>query len=213
MEGTEDAGSAHTLRQQLKYILAAHTSKDVHHTLHDILKEEYDFLKDLFGKSGLTAPASPSPAPAAQPSVPSVPSLPKIRTDAKIRVVKAQPAAEQPEPPLALHPIEKESPAAPTEPLTLSKKKELRDKAQKEAEESRYKELIGKQIQPEDLLTKENLTEWVVTKKYSFAQIARELVGLPEAHIANVANTLGIKSQISQRRAAIAAAKAKKLSA
>jgi hypothetical protein len=59
------------------------------------------------------------------------------------------------------------------------------------------------------LLTKENLTEWVQNKEYSFAYIARELVGLSQAQVRYAAKAFKIESPVSIRRKGLVAAKIK----
>lgn len=177
-----------------------------------------------------TPPSTParsrSPAPPSNTAPPNTAPLapeqtttaPKIKADARIKIVK-RPAAEQestevnpalqllatPTVPAAIVPL---FPDPPKEvPQDPKERKEQRNKQQKEAEEKRYQDLVAKGIHPEELLTKENLTEWILQKRYTFAQIARELVGLPESQIASIATQYKIRSSISLKRAAIAAAR------
>ena len=155
-----------------------------------------------------TAPSNTAPSNTATPAPEQTTTAPKIKADARIKIVK-RPAAEPDhvDPTLQLL----ATPAVPAAIVPLfpdpKERKELRNKQQKEAEEKRYQELVAKGIRPEELLTKENLNEWILQKRYTFAQIARELVGLPESQIASIATQYGIRSSISLKRAAIANAK------
>lgn len=81
-------------------------------------------------------------------------------------------------------------------------------KWQKEQEEKKSAELKEKGINPESLLTKENLKQWIEKEGRAYSHIARDIVGLPEMYIGEVAKKFGLKSALAmKRRAAIVAAR------
>ena len=54
-------------------------------------------------------------------------------------------------------------------------------------------------------MTKENLRQWLEKEGRSYSQVARDIVGLPEATVSEEAKKLGIQSAAAKRRAAILA--------
>jgi hypothetical protein len=66
---------------------------------------------------------------------------------------------------------------------------------------------VSKGVDPEGLLTKENLRKWIEVEHLTYAQIARDHVGLPSVQISAVAKGFGFKSQIAKRRAMFLASK------
>ena len=82
---------------------------------------------------------------------------------------------------------------------------------QREQEEARRVNNEERGINSETLLTSDNMREWIEVNKYTYAQIARDIVGLPEYRVAEFAKQNGILSETAKRRAAIIArAKSKK---
>jgi hypothetical protein len=71
---------------------------------------------------------------------------------------------------------------------------------QKKAEEDKRKENEAAAIQLHQILTKENLKQWVETEGRTYAWVAREKAGCPETQVAATAQMMGIKSKISKRR-------------
>lgn len=64
------------------------------------------------------------------------------------------------------------------------------------AVEKKRKEIEGQGIEPESLLTKENLEKWLGSGM-SYQRIAKELTGCHEADISRYAKRFGLKSQIA----------------
>ena len=80
---------------------------------------------------------------------------------------------------------------------------------QKEQEELRREQNERNGIQPESLLTPENMKKWVIEEKKPYSTIARDIVGLPEYRIAEFAKQNNIISDTAKRRAAIIAKRIK----
>jgi len=221
------------LKGYMRQVIATHSFEAVHKCLEEISKEDYEFLKSLYGKDkekekprAYERKQKPEPAAAAIPVTQPqedadeyIQAAPKLRGDAKVRIVKKPTApSDLPSPPVVVT-------AAPTAVVTkvvtptvapvpstkhtesgFTDPKDIK-KWQKEQEEAKKRELEAAGINPSSLLTKENLKKWVVDDKKTFAYVAREYVGLPDSMVASAAKSYGIQSENSKRRAMIAANK------
>ena len=166
-----------------------------------------------------TARPNPNPNPNPNPIVvaPQEPDAPisnssKIRADTRIRIVKR--------PTLTGEEVQAESQAVVVSVITEKKedeeasvfsspdreKKAQIKREQTEKEQAKYRELQAKGIDPENLLTKENLKKWIETDNLSYAQIARDHVGLSAMQVSTVAKGFGFKSMITKKRAMLVAA-------
>ncbi len=76
---------------------------------------------------------------------------------------------------------------------------------QKEQEAKKLAELTAQGIVPETLLTAQNIKKWIEDEHRTFAYVAREYVGMPEAKVADFAKEHGINSTISKKRAILSA--------
>lgn len=181
-----------SLRFKLKYLLLSHTAQEVHATLRSIFEEDYSFYQTLFAASVMAAAPSSTPIPPhveLQRDEP-VPRPPKNRPDMKIRIVKKAAAEPEPEP----------------EKLTVEvssdkEKKALIKKEQADKVKEKHAELVAKGIDPTALLTKTKLRGWVEEEGLTYAQIARDHVGLPADHIATISKGYGFQSPIVKKRA------------
>ena len=208
-----------TLNCKLRSLILAYSPQEVHTTLLGIFQQDYDFYQTLFAVPEIQPEVRQGrQTPQPQPQVQSpIQTNTKMRADAKIRVVKKatnpiestiEEAIEIQSVPTPLHVdslpdvVSAENTA---ESLTEKQKKAKLKKEQGEAEKKKYAELVSNGITPEDLLTKENLNTWVNTNHLSFTQIARNHLGLPVNHIAEVARGFGIQSDIAKKRAVLAA--------
>lgn len=197
-----------TLKQKLRTLLVEYSAEEVHRTLEDIFQEDYAFLQKHFtAQVKAQAQVKPQPQPKqeqtqtqtqTQPKNDSVPSAPLAKKPVKIT-------------PNTRIQVNKE-PIIRTEPDVVVTEKThqqevLEDQEKKEKE--RFAELVKQGVNPESLLTKENLTEWLQSKEYSFAYIARELVGLTQAQVRYAAKLYNIESPVSLRRKGLVASKMK----
>jgi len=185
-----------SLRFKLKYLLLSHTAQEVHTTLRNIFEEDYSFYQSLFSVPAPVAAPIPAPPPAvAAPLTPVVAQEstlrpPKSRPDMKIRIVKKAAAEPEPEP-------EKVT----VEVSSDKEKKALIKKEQTEKVKEKNAELVAKGIDPSTLMTKANLKQWVEVEALTYAQIAREHVGLPADQIATISKGYGFQSPIVKKRA------------
>ena len=195
----------------LKDLAARHSYTKLHTELIALMKDEYAALKAFFevdppkkrrghqpplahdGESGQAgqAPLAPSEAPAVQVEEELERPSPKLLANTKIRIIKK---AASPEPVVAVEEQQK----------VRMDSKELKA-WQKEQEGKKLAELTAAGTNPETLLTPESIKRWVEDEGRTFAYVAREYVGLPEATVADFAKTHGVKSKISKTRAILSA--------
>lgn len=206
------------LTQTLKDLAAGHSYMAVHTELLRLMKDEYAALKSFFDaetpkkKRNASTPAQPAQGQAqAQEPVPTAaestqPPLtvpteeeeelppPKVLANTKIRIIKK---AATPSPVQAvLAPEPEQKPRMESKDLKAW---------QKEQEAKKLAELTLAGINPQTLLTPESIKRWVEDEGRTFAYVAREYVGLPEATVADFAKSHGVKSKISKSRAILSA--------
>ena len=202
------------LRQGLQDLVAAHGISKVYAELYGKMKEEYEFLREFFSAEKAPRSAEPKKRTVAKAVAPtesqsasdSADMSASTLRDAKIRIVKKEIAPSHPLelfPPAPTPVLEEEAePAEPppaAKPPTFKTPKEAKA-WQKEQETKKKAELSESGIEPHSLLTKENLERWILTDSRTYAYIAREYVGLPEAMISESAKAFGIQSETSKKR-------------
>jgi 2-succinyl-5-enolpyruvyl-6-hydroxy-3-cyclohexene-1-carboxylate synthase len=72
---------------------------------------------------------------------------------------------------------------------------------QKAGEEERHKLNEAAGLQLSQILTKENLKQWIEAEGHTYAWVAREKAGCPDTQVAATAQMMGIKSTFSKKRA------------
>lgn len=206
------------LRQNLQELIAIHGTGKVYAELYGKMKEEYEFLREFFSEEKAPHAVPPKKKVVKSTTVPTATqdsdttdmSASALR-DAKIRIVKKEAAAVEPDP-LELFPPaveneeenEQESEVAAvvppaSKPPTFKNPKEAKA-WQKEQELKKKQELSDSGILPNTLLTKENLERWIIQDSRTYAYIAREYVGLPEAMVSETAKAFGIQTEASKKR-------------
>jgi hypothetical protein len=197
------------LREILKDLSSKHSYVELHRELVALMKEEYTALKAFFTeptipkKTRTRRKVEPTEADAdAEEKAEEIPfpENPKVIANTKIRIIKraADPPAEAAQPDQTVTmPTE-----APTEVRMSSKDLKA---WQKEQEAKTLEALTAKGILPESLLTVENIKKWIEDEHRTFAYVAREHLGMPEAKVADFAKEHGIKSTISKKRAILSA--------
>ncbi len=198
-----------TLRYKLRNLMLSHSPQEIYSTFRQMLEEDYTFLQSLFAQQEppppiarplapepRTTPQPPAQAQAQAPIAESSLRPPKSRPDMKIRVVKKDTATPKP----------KAEPIA-VEVTTEKEKRALIKKEQADKVKEKYAELVGKGIEPASLLTKDSLKRWVEEEALTYAQIARDHVGLPADQIASLAKGYGFQSPIVKKRAMLFANK------
>jgi len=191
-----------SLREVFRELSSRHSLVEMHKELMSLLQEEYAMLKEFFEPKRKKAqpPAEPQaqpepapqpqaqPEPAPQPQVQDTPI--KVLANTKIRIIKTSD-------------VQPEAAVAAPEPTRMNSK-DLKQ-WQKEQEAKKLKELTTQGILPETLLTKENIVKWIRDEHRTFAYVAREYVGMPEAKVAEFAKEHGVSSSISKKRAILSA--------
>jgi hypothetical protein len=178
--------------------------KNLHTRLSEIMREEYQYLQTHFQVVADVAVVSPSPAPVA-PLVEKKVRKQKVKFAANTQI----PAAVNNEPEVLAQP---EVPEIKDIIVTAPSDRGFRDpkemKAyQKEAEEVKRKENETAGVQLFQILTKDNLKQWVEVEGRTYAWVAREKAGCAETQVAATAQMMGIKSTISKKRGIIMAGK------
>lgn len=191
-----------SLREVFRELSSRHSLVEMHKELMSLLQEEYAMLKEFFEPKRKKAQPAPEPQPAAQEPQPApqepqpAPQEPepqvqdtpiKVLANTKIRIIKASDLAPAPAP----------------EPTRMDSKN--LKQWQKEQEAKKLTELTTQGILPESLLTKENIVKWIRDEHRTFAYVAREYVGMPEAKVAEFAKEHGVSSSISKKRAILSA--------
>jgi len=149
------------------------------------------------------------------PTIPSTPIVPIAVKKAKKQKVKEAdntivPAIVKNEPEVLAQPdpteIKDVIVTAPLERGGFRDPKEMKA-YQKETEEAKRKENEAAGIQLFQILTKDNLKQWVEVEGRTYAWVAREKAGCAETQVAATAQMMGIKSTISKKRGIIMAGK------
>lgn len=220
-----------TLQQDLRALVAAHGFEMVHTTLHEMMRQDYEFLSKIFKTAAPVTAVAPIPAPAPTPApVPAptpVPAPAPTTVHTSLEVVQAmnppakkmvkitvRKAAEEPlssPPPAPMPPTP--APISQPEVNTLeapAEKSKFRSPAevkrfQKEAESKKRAELDAKGITVASLMTRDNLKKWIEDEGNTFAWVAREMIGCAETLVSTMAKNYGIQSNISKKRGMIMA--------
>ena len=206
------------LKYHLKHLVATYSSEKVHKALQEVFEEEYTFLKTIFSSPvqpvkktvKVAQPAAAAAAAAVQSPQPEIvekseeaqaqgPTEPKLRGDSKIKIVKQETPIEVPQ----------TTEIPPTTPLTQNQQapktdfndqKDMR-KWQKRCEDKKRLEHESKGVNPETLLTAENLKKWLQEEKRTYSYIAREYVGMSDTKISEAAKALGLSSTTNRHHA------------
>ena len=224
-----DRMESYSAKSYLRHIIGMFGVEDVYTSLEEICKEEYNFLKKIYGKEAKPqqvqhtqelqqAQHTQEPQQGQEEEIPR-PENQKIRSDTRVRIVK-KPALDEPfnTTPAPVQPVQIVPLPTPVQPVPvvqqhtesgLTDPKDIK-RWQKDQEEKKKRELDAQGINPASLLTKENLHRWIVEEKKTFAAVAREYVGLPDSMVSSAAKSHGIQSETSKRRSMIAASKSKR---
>ena len=213
-----------TLQQDLRVLVAAHGFEMVHTTLHEMMRQDYEFLSKIFktdvpsiAVAPVPAPAlahTPAPAPAPAPAPTTVHTSleivqamnPPAKKMVKITVRKAaeEPLASPPPAPMPPTPVPVSQPEvntleAPAEKSKFRSPAEVK-RFQKEAESKKRAELDAKGITVATLMTRDNLKKWIEDEGHTFAWVAREMIGCADTLVSTMAKNYGIQSNISKKR-------------
>jgi hypothetical protein len=204
------------LRDILKDLSSKHSYVDLHKELVSLMKEEYEALKNFFtveepkprAKRGSrkVVPEAEAEAEVTPEEVLPLPENHKVIANTRIRIIKKSEDGSPPTaPPTTAAPAAAPTPAAAQTPAAAPMTSKDLKAWQKEQEAKKLAELTAQGIVPETLLTAQNIKKWIEDEHRTFAYVAREYVGMPEAKVADFAKEHGINSTISKKRAILSA--------
>jgi hypothetical protein len=210
------------VHHKIRTVLAEFGVKNTYETLMEIMKSDYEVLGTFFTQTGSTVPT-----PTSTPTAPTVEKKEKkpVKKANKEEAVEVQNQNQDTIDSLVT------SKFTPGTKILVTKEKEAQGQAitatkvealppatlpkfsssteakqwQREQEEARKLNNEQRGINSESILTVDSMREWIEVNKYTYAQIARDIVGLPEYRIAEFAKQNGILSETAKRRAAIIA--------
>lgn len=170
-------------------LVAKYGFKNLHIRLEEIMREEYNYFQTKFQ----------APIPLVVNEI--VHEAPVVQK--KVRKVKAKPSEVQP----VSQEVQVSSDNAEVKDVIVSEKafrdpKEIKE-FQRLAVEAKKKENEAAGLEPSHFLTKDNLRQWIEVDGHTYAWVAREKSGCPEAQVSATAQMMGIKSKISQKKGRI----------
>ena len=193
--------------QDIFALVGKYGFKALHSRLNEIMRAEFEYLKGQFDPAPVQPqPVQPQPVQP-QPVQQSQQSHLPVKTNKKARKPytkkgKTQATSESE----VAQPIVSEVPeikdiivVSPVERQGFRDPKEIKA-FQKAAEEAKHKENVAAGIDVSQILTKENLKQWIEQEGHTYAWVAREKAGCPDTQVAATAQMMGVKSKISKRR-------------
>ena len=225
---------ASSVREILRELSSKHSLVLLHNELIALMKEEYEALQAFFAinevsrkrhprkQPGVVAAEAEAVTAVAVTAVTAVtavaavavavkeetlplPQTTKHIANTKIRIIKRESSAPAPVPEAEA------TEAEATEAKEAKAEKRMSSKElkswQKEQEKKKLDELTAQGVNPESLLTVENMKKWVEDGKRTYASVARDFLGIPESKVADFAKEHSIKTTITKKRAMIAASK------
>jgi hypothetical protein len=179
-------------------LVAKYGFKNLHIRLEELMREEYTYFQLKFQDRTILLTEQ----------VKEVQHIPSPRKkERKLRVKKPVQTSEltsenssrdESEVQLSLDTMELKDVIVTVSEKTFRDPAEMKE-FQKAAVEAKRKENEQAGLQPSNFLTKENLTKWIVEDGKTYAWVAREKAGCPEAQVSATAQMMGIKSRISKK--------------
>ena len=197
------------IESEIRKLVSSYGYQYVNDTLQSMMKNEYIYLSKLFQTT--TTPVSVVPTPTTLVAQPTA-TVKKQKKVKKVKVVGqpkvtepkvTEPKIEEPTNTLVLEEEIKEVVVTNPTP-TYRDPKEIKE-YQKIEEEKKRKENEEAGIELSQVLTKENLKQWIEIEGHTYAWVAREKAGCKESQIAATAQMMGIKSRITKKKALIMA--------
>jgi hypothetical protein len=207
------------IESEIRKLVSSYGYQYVNDTLQSMMKNEYAYLSKLFQTTAtpvIVAPtittlvSQPTAAIKKQKKVKKVKVVdqPKVTkpkvTEPKVTEPKVtEPKVDEPTNTLVLDEEIKEVVVTNTTPAYRDPK-EIKE-YQKTEEEKKRKANEEAGIELSQILTKENLKQWIEIEGHTYAWVAREKAGCKESQIAATAQMMGIKSRITKKKALIMA--------
>ena len=202
------------IESEIRKLVSSYGYQYVNDTLQSMMKNEYIYLSKLFQTIATPVIVAPTITTLVSQPIAAIKKQKKVK---KVKVVD-QPKVTEPkvtEPKVTEHKV-----TEPTNTLVLNEEikevvvtnttpvyrdpKEMKE-FQKTEEEKKRKENEGLGIELSQILTKENLKQWIEIEGHTYAWVAREKAGCKESQIAATAQMMGIKSRITKKKALIMA--------
>jgi hypothetical protein len=170
-------------------LVAKYGFKNLHIRLEEIMRDEYAYFQTKFQAPGpLVVNEIVQEIPVLQKKVR------KVRTKAPVQASEVQE-------------VQVSSDNTEVKDVIVSEKAFRDPKEMKEfqrcAVEAKRKENEAAGLEPSHFLTKDNLRQWIEVDGHTYAWVAREKSGCPEAQVSATAQMMGIKSKISQKKGRI----------
>jgi hypothetical protein len=192
------------IESEIRKLISSYGYQYVNDTLQSMMKNEYTYLSKLFQTTA--PPIIVAPTVTTLVSQPTV-AIKKQKKVKKVKVVDhpkvTEPKVDEPTNTLVLNEEIKEVVVTNTTPAYRDPK-EMKE-FQKTEEEKKRKENEGLGIELSQILTKDNLKQWIEIEGHTYAWVAREKAGCKESQIAATAQMMGIKSRITKKKALIMA--------
>jgi len=212
------------IESEIRKLVSSYGYQYVNDTLQSMMKIEYAYLSKLFQTT--PPPIIVTPIATALVSQPTA----TVKKQKKVKKVKAidQPKVTEPkvnepkvnepkvnepkvnEPKVTEHintlVLDEEiKEVVVTNPTAAYRDPKEMKEFQKIEEEKKRKENEGLGIELSQILTKDNLKQWIEIEGHTYAWVAREKAGCKESQIAATAQMMGIKSRITKKKALIMA--------
>jgi hypothetical protein len=207
------------IESEIRKLVSSYGYQYVNDTLQSMMKNEYIYLSKLFQTTATPVIVAPTITTLVSQPIVAVKKQKKVK---KVKVVN-QPKVTEPkvtEPKVTEPKVTEPKVDEPTNTLVLNEEikevvvtnttptyrdpKEIKE-YQKIEEEKKRKENEEAGIELSQVLTKENLKQWIEIEGHTYAWVAREKAGCKESQIAATAQMMGIKSRITKKKALIMA--------
>jgi hypothetical protein len=185
------------IESELRKLVSSYGYQKLNDSLQSMMKSEFEYLARFFQK----------------PTVPSHAIVPVASETKKVKAAKVKKVK-----PLKVPAVEESQVNEPINTLVLEEEikdiivsnpnpayrdpKEVKE-YQKNEEEKKRKENEEAGIELSQILTKENLKQWIEIEGHTYAWVAREKAGCKESQIAAMAQMMGIRSRITKKKALI----------
>jgi len=174
-------------------LVAKYGFKNLHVRLEELMREEYVYFHMKFQVSSVPIIKQVQETPVIVKS--------QLKKERKMRVKKPLQTSEllqSEDIQQSLENVEMKDVIVTVSEKTFRDPKEMKE-YQKNAVEAKRKENEAAGFQPSHFLTKENLKQWIEDEGQTYAWVAREKAGCPEAQVSATAQMMGIKSRISKK--------------
>ena len=182
------------LDSELRKLVSMYGYQKLNNSLQSMMKIEYEYLSKVFQQSIVQTVV---------PVVSTVNKVVKPTKVKKVKQIKLTPVQETSiEEPLNTFIVKDEIKEVIVSNTGFRDPKDMKE-FQKSEEEKKRKENEEAGIELSQILTKENLKQWIEVEGHTYAWVAREKAGCKESQVAASAQMMGIKSKISKKKALI----------